>query len=372
LDNFEKTLTYTIAMAPPTTYDDDDFVDQYDEFEEEDEMSAEDKVAMQQGTAEVQKALGTEASKVTVAQIQEALWHYYYDIDKSVAYLTKTFIAPAPKAAPKPAPKKAPEGKTGAFSLPTKQALFLRTFEANRESPEHDAYSTNFYGAPLPTRMFPVMKRPRISPTFFDDMPWLEVPKEREAIFIEPPRPVGGLLGGSSPAPKMSKLQALAALRKKKAEEKKDQERVTPPEDEVSKLSLSDSRNKENTSLSSKLKHDSAVAPNALVQEGEIPTGAVGNSGSGHAGSPTINESEYSVNTKSEEEPVVSHSHAPSAFARTLFGSALEADQAPRPHVFAMPYTQSSSFLANAFSEPSPDDIVLAAQAKGSNFAKAK
>lgn len=359
-------------MAPPTTYDDDDFVDQYDDIEESDEMSAEDKVAMQQGTAEVQKALGTEASKVTVAQIQEALWHYYYDIDKSVAYLTKTFIAPAPKAAPKPAPKKAPEGKTGAFSFPTKQALFLRTFEANRESPEHDAYSTNFYGIPLHTRMFPVLEKPRISTTFFDDMPWLEIPKEREAVFIEPPRSVGGLLGGSSSAPKMSKLQALAALRKKKAEEKKDQEKVTLPEDEVSRLSLSDSRNKENTSLGSKLKHDSAVASDALVQEEEIPKGAIGNSIGGHADSPAIDESESSVNTKPEEEPVVSHSHAPSAFARTLFGSALEADQTQRPHVFAMPYTQSSSFLANAFSEPSPDDVVLAAQAKGSTFAKAK
>ncbi|KAL7895235.1 hypothetical protein HDV64DRAFT_257469 [Trichoderma sp. TUCIM 5745] len=331
-------------MAPPTTYDDDDFVDQYDDFGEEDEMSAEDKVAMQQGTAEVQKALGTEASKVSVAQIQEALWHYYYDIDKSVAYLTKTFIAPAPKAAPKPAPKKAPE--------------------ANRESPEHDAYSTSFYDVPLDARMFPIVMKPRISSTFFDDMPWLEIPKEREAVFIEPPRSVGGLLGGSSSAPKMSKLQALAALRKKKAEEKKDQERVTPPEDGVSKLSLSDNRNKENTSLGSKLEPDSAVASNALVQEKEMPKGPVDNSVKGHAGSPAIKENELNANTKPEAEPVVSHSHAPSAFARTLFGPTLERDQAQRPHVFAMPYTQSSSFLANAFSEPSPDDIVLAAQAK--------
>lgn len=363
-------------MAPPT-YDDDDFVDQYDDYEEEDEMSPEDKVAMQKGTAEVQKALGTEASKVTVAQIQEALWHYYYDVDKSVAYLTKTFIAPAPKAAPKAAPKKAPEGKTGAFPLPAKQALFLRTFEANRESPEHDAYSTNLYGIPSHTRMFPIMEKPRISPTFFDDMPWLDIPKDREAVFIEPPRPVGGLLGGSSSAPKMSKLQALAALRKKKAEEKKDQERVVPPEDEVSKLSLSDSRNKENTSLGSKLRggnvqRDSTTGPGPLVQKGEVPSGAVSNSIGGHTGSSTIVESETGVYAKPEEELVISHSHAPSAFARTLFGSALEADQTQRPNVFAMPYTQSSSFLANAFSEPSPDDIVLAAQAKGSNFAKAK
>ncbi|KAL7924260.1 hypothetical protein ACQKWADRAFT_287819 [Trichoderma austrokoningii] len=356
-------------MAPPTTYDDDDYVDQYDDFEEEDEMSSEDKVAMAHGTAEVQKALGTEASKVTVAQIQEALWHYYYDVDKSVAYLAKTFIAPAPKSAPKPAPKKAPEGKTGAFLLPAKQALFLQTFEAYRKSPEHDAYSTSFYGTPLHPRMFPVIEKPRISPTFFDDMPWLEIPKDREAVFIEPPHPAGGLLGGGSSAPKMSKLQALAALRKKKAEEKKDQERATPPEDEISKLSLSDSRNKENNSPSSNLQssnmqHDSAVALNALAQEEEKPRGAVGDSAKGQADPPTIVEGEGNVYIKLEEEPVVSHSHAPSAFARTLFSSALEADQTQRPHIFAMPYTQSSSFLANAFSEPSPDDIVLAAQAK--------
>ncbi|UKZ55171.1 hypothetical protein TrVGV298_008988 [Trichoderma virens] len=155
-------------MAPPT-YDDDDFVDQYDDLEEEEELSPEDKIAMQNGTAEVRKALGTEAGKVTVAQIQEALWHYYYDIDKSVAYLTKTFIAPAPK----PAPKKAPEEK------------------------------------------------PQISPTFFDDMPWLDIPRDRETVFIEPPLPRGGLMGGTGAAPKVSKLQALAALRKKRPKRRK-------------------------------------------------------------------------------------------------------------------------------------------------------
>ncbi|KAM0252151.1 hypothetical protein ACHAQJ_007848 [Trichoderma viride] len=353
-------------MAPPNTYDDDDFVDPYDDVEEEeDEMSPEDKVAMQNGTEEVRKALGTEASKVTVAQIQEALWHYYYDVDKSVTYLTKTFIAPAPK----PAPKKAPEGKPGAFSLPAKKAMFLRAFGADRESPEHVAYSTSFYDIPPPTRMFPIIEKPRISPTFFDDMPWLAIPKDRETVFIEPPRPLGGLLGGSGSAPKMSKLQALAALRKKKTEDKKDQEKVAPLENEVAKLSLSDDRKKENISLTSKLKGqdvqcDSAMVSTPAAQKGEISKGAVSNSLREQASSLIATENKTSVNTKSEEEPVASHGHAPSAFARTLFGSVLEADQTHRPNVFAMPYTQSSSFLANAFSEPSPDDIVLAAQAK--------
>ncbi|KAH6610581.1 elongation factor tu gtp binding domain [Trichoderma cornu-damae] len=354
-------------MAPPTTYDDDDFVDQYDDLEdEEEELSSEDKIAMQNGTAQVRKALGAEASKVTVAQIQEALWHYYYDIDKSVAYLTKTFIAPAPK----PAPKKAPEGKPGAFSLPVKQALFLRAFGADQESPENDGYSNCCYGIPRPIRLFPMTEKPRISPTFFDDMPWLGIPKDRETVFIEPPRPRGGLLGGSGAAPKVSKLQALAAQRKKKTEEKKNQGIITGVESQVTKLSLSDDQDKKTFGLRLKLEGQAVQRSSALVslpseQMGEAPKGAIRNSLRKHADSPTITEHKTDVNTKPErEEPVVCHSHAPSAFARALFGSVPEADKTHRRDVFAMPYTKSPCFSATAFSEPSPDDIVLAAQAK--------
>ncbi|PTB64630.1 hypothetical protein BBK36DRAFT_1122831 [Trichoderma citrinoviride] len=257
----------------PQDYDDDDFVDQYDEDlgEEEDELSPEDKIAMKNGTTEVRKALGEEASKVTDAQIQEALWHYYYDVDKSVAYLTRTFIAPPPKPAPKPAQKPAP-----------------------KKAPE---------------------EKPRIPANFFDDMPWLNIPRGRETVFIETPRPRGGLLGGTGSAPKMSKLQALAAMRKRKNEEKKAQERPDSLEGEVTKLALSDDTDKEN--------------------------------------------------------PVVSRSHAPSAFAQALFESDSEADQRQRRDVFAMPYTQSSLFVASVFSEPSPDDIVLAARAKAGKKAPA-
>ncbi|RFU75795.1 elongation factor tu gtp binding domain [Trichoderma arundinaceum] len=358
-------------MAPPNSYDDDDFVDQYDDLEdEEEELSPEDKIAMQNGTAEVRKALGAEASKVTAAQIQEALWHYYYDVDKSVTYLTKTFIAPAPK----PAPKKAPEGKPGAFSLPAKQALFLRAFGADRESPESHGYSEPLYGFLPPACMFPIQEKPRISPTFFDDMPWLDIPKDRETLFIEPLLPPGGLLGGSSSAPKVSKLQALAALRKKKTEEKKegkrDQEKVTPIEKEVTKLSLSDDKNKENISLISKLKdqtmqHDEAAASSPMAPEGEISKGTNNNSLREHADSSTVDEHRTDVNTTSkEEESVASRGCAPSAFAQALFGSVSEANQRPRQEFFQLPYTKSPLFQASAFLEPSPDDIVLAAQAK--------
>jgi elongation factor 1 alpha-like protein len=61
---------------------------------------------MEAGTAEIQRILGPQAPKVTTAQIQEALWHYYYDVDKSVAYLISKFVdPPAPKTA-KSAPVK--------------------------------------------------------------------------------------------------------------------------------------------------------------------------------------------------------------------------------------------------------------------------
>ncbi|KAL7932730.1 hypothetical protein V8C35DRAFT_328333 [Trichoderma chlorosporum] len=350
-------------MAPPT-YDDDDFVDQYDDLEEEEEMSPEDKIAMQNGTAEVRKALGTEAGKVTVTQIQEALWHYYYDIDKSVAYLTKTFIAPAPK----PAPKKAPEGKPGSFFLPAKQALFLRTFGEDDESLGYTAYST-ICGIPRLACAFPVTEKPQIPPTFFDDMPWLDIPKDRETVFVEPPRLRGGLMGGTGAAPKVSKLQALAALRKKKNEEKKAQEKVVPLESEVTKLSISDT-NKENIGLVAKLQdqssiHSSTAASSLQAQGQETVPDATSNSLGEDTSLPTITEYKPDTQNKSEEaKPVIGHSHAPSAFARTLFGSVSEAGETRRRDVFAMPYTQSPSFLANAFSEPSPDDIVLAARAK--------
>ncbi|KAF4504808.1 hypothetical protein G6O67_008216 [Ophiocordyceps sinensis] len=93
-------------MSPADLYDDDDVVDQQDGYGDGDEeLSPEDRASLSKGTADVQKALGSDAGKVTVTQIQEALWHYYYDVDKSVGYLKRTFTSPTPK----PSTKKTPE-----------------------------------------------------------------------------------------------------------------------------------------------------------------------------------------------------------------------------------------------------------------------
>ena len=48
---------------------------------------------LQHGTGEVYSLLSPDAAaKITQQQVRDALWHYYFDVDKSVAYLVKTFV----------------------------------------------------------------------------------------------------------------------------------------------------------------------------------------------------------------------------------------------------------------------------------------
>lgn len=51
-----------------------------------DEVGAEDKEHLRLGTAKVRDVLGPEVS-ITDTEIEDSLWHYYYDIDKTVNYL---------------------------------------------------------------------------------------------------------------------------------------------------------------------------------------------------------------------------------------------------------------------------------------------
>lgn len=64
---------------------------------------------MRQGTIAVRDALGDDVPGITEKDIQEALWHYYYDLDKSVNYLLQ-------KSMPKEEKKKKTKG--GSLFLP--------------------------------------------------------------------------------------------------------------------------------------------------------------------------------------------------------------------------------------------------------------
>lgn len=351
-------MLHTKATHPPTmsrhrifqNYDYENELDDFDgggeavDEEEQEEMSPEDKVQMAEGTAEVTTLLGPQANKVTTQNIQEALWHYYYDVDKTVAYLIGKFVAPTPKPASKnKGQAKPPEG--------------MYTFPCLM--PVDPPQPTGVSEADFPSREPPISMA-----AFFADMPWLNIPDDRKTVFLRPPRARGGLLGGSS-TPKMSKLQALAAARKRKADEEAalvilpKKERTTREEKpirEVLQPKALDNMDQKDTFREK--------AANEAVQQAEtrqndhkdaIPQGLV---------------SRPLTDGASDEQVTMAR---PSAFAQVLcFGSALATPMAPLPaprsiQVDALPpwaaFTTPEA-LREAFEQPSPDDVVLAAQSK--------
>jgi elongation factor 1 alpha-like protein len=192
----------------------------------------------------------------------------------------------------------------------------------------------------------------------FHDLPWGLIPPSRQALFFAPERPKGGLLGGSGAPPKVSKLQALAAARKKKAEEKKTAEKIGQAEEKLSGLRLGqkEARGKENEKQragwpSKRQKVSEPEEPNIPAQQDQEPR--------------PVPADESDANQE-EEEVIPVEAAQPSAFAQTLLGSASTPTTPASLQTFALPYAAFPSSVADAFSVPSPDDAVLAAQSKGS------
>ncbi|KAL2755588.1 hypothetical protein ACRALDRAFT_1064360 [Sodiomyces alcalophilus JCM 7366] len=104
--------------------------DYADHDEEDDQFTAEDREALRKGTEDVRDALGEDTGKVSTEQIQEALWHYFYDVDKTVAYLRRKFIAPPPK----PEPKKPKETSNRFDAAAAKSAAIAK--KATKASPK--------------------------------------------------------------------------------------------------------------------------------------------------------------------------------------------------------------------------------------------
>ncbi|KAK3384233.1 P-loop containing nucleoside triphosphate hydrolase protein [Lasiosphaeria ovina] len=306
-----------------------DVLDDYDGYsEEEDELSPEDRALMTQGTITVQTALGVEAAKVSVAQIEESLWHYYYDTDKVVEYLIKKFINPPQKTA-KPAPN------------PSSKYTFLKRIHIASAAPRDFSH-------------------------LFKDLPWGNIPKDRETIFIPPLLPRMGLLGGSGSPPKMSKLQQLAAARKKKAEERAAQQKLEQTRTKMTQLSVEEQdRQKENAPsdgpFGKRLKTSESTA------EGRKPltTAEPGRSEPSSQSTPTALENSQHAKAATADSPKPTPEKAqPSAFAQVLFGPPLASPKRKLQDVFPLTYTDLSPSVLEAFSRPSPDDVVYAAQAK--------
>ncbi|KAF4831530.1 HBS1-like protein [Colletotrichum tropicale] len=313
--------------------------DDYEDENEGEQLSAEDRQAMAEGTQFVRSSLGSDADKVTTQQIQDALWHYFYDIEKSVSYLKKKFVDPPPKQEP----KKTKDDGMGLWSWDDEVL--------------DDAVSDSHAGYPVP-RIASLT-----AASYFHGISWMGIPQSRQAI-LTPPQPLpGGLLGGGE-GPKLSKLQALAAARKKKTDVKKDDDKVDRAEKRMSSLAITEPSSKESGSgllaKRQKLSGESTPQPSATSQlqtsSSDAPSGMDVD---------LAQETPAGKDELTQDDCFVVPSTRPSAFAQTLFGPSQ--DSADASQTYSMPYTTSSSFVPSAFTQPSPDDIVLAAQAKAGN-----
>ncbi|CAI0651041.1 unnamed protein product [Colletotrichum noveboracense] len=313
--------------------------DDYEDENEGEQLSAEDRQAMAEGTQFVRSSLGSDADKVTTQQIQDALWHYFYDIEKSVSYLKKKFIDPPPKQES----KKTKDDGMGLWSWDDEVL--------------DGAVSDSHAGYPVP-RIASLT-----AASYFHGISWMGIPQSRQAI-LTPPQPLpGGLLGGGE-GPKLSKLQALAAARKKKTDVKKDDDKVDRAEKRMSSLAITEPSSKESDSgllaKRQKLSGESTPQPSATSQlrtsSSDAPSGMDVD---------LAQETPARNDELTQDDCFVVPSTRPSAFAQTLFGPSQ--DSADASQTYNMPYTTSSSFVPSAFTQPSPDDIVLAAQAKAGN-----
>lgn len=290
---------------------DDDY--EYDDGDSQ-ELSEEDREQLREGTVKVREVIGNDVPGITDSKIQEALWHYYYDIEKSITYLLNSQASASEK-------KKKAGGKKVQESALEGLSTCSNPFSYDK---------------------------------FFEDMPWLRVPEHRKAVFLVPLLPHGGLLGGSSgaPPPKMSKLQALAAARKKKAEEKKGESSTRTIEKPMTELSLK-STPREESKFSQVLGSRHIEPQQEKKRKNSIP----------HQRNVHVSERSPSSGLRIEQSATgnaASMMARPSAFAETLFSSRTRS--IPSIATFTVPYDRDAT--TNAFAEPSPDDVVLAAQAK--------
>jgi elongation factor 1 alpha-like protein len=343
-------------------YDDDDVYDDDDYYEDEagdaaggDGMTEDDKEQMRVGTIRVREALGDVSDFTSDEQIQEALWHYYYDVGKSVSYL-KNKLGVEPK---QEEPKKEKAKPTSRFdqaasvadqNAPPTAGKYTHTQVSCMQEPACPVA----HHLPLPLVS---MSANATATDFFWDVPWGNVPPERMGVItVDAPHYKGGLPGGSS------KLAALAAKRRKEREDAEAASKASTDADSaVAMLDKLSVKSKENINPSQR---------GGDVEDVDRPS---------RASRYPIRRRSPSPRPEALKEPEAEEPQAPqpavvvespaqrataSMFASTLCGSDDATKQVPSQlrDSFAAYKTPDT---VDAFSGPSPDDIVRAAQAKG-------
>ncbi|CAI2184591.1 6663_t:CDS:10 [Funneliformis geosporum] len=76
-----RSLTAEAVLAESEYYDEDDY-----DYEDNDELSQEDKAKMDDGKKIVREVIG-QVDEISDKDIEDALWHYYYDTKEAITYL---------------------------------------------------------------------------------------------------------------------------------------------------------------------------------------------------------------------------------------------------------------------------------------------
>ncbi|KAE8354485.1 hypothetical protein BDV28DRAFT_130777 [Aspergillus coremiiformis] len=340
-------------------YDDDDFDDGYDS------PDPEEQEFVQQCTAEVLTQLRTGEPSVTATrdEVQEALWHYYNDVEKSVNYLRNKIV----KEMKKKGSASAPAAKVKGSAVP--------------------AY-------PIPLDLAPREPPHFCAADFFRDSPWLNVPAHRKAnILIEPLYPRLGLLGGAPESSgKVSKLAALAAARKKKEGDKASTAAPAQRAEADKRQTLSTEQKGTSLSLRERLagngkpqKTESAPSSRPLgklsrlgshsPQKKPSPEPIKPNGISQVKPTDTLNKNAVGpmINDEGKKEPTVNIRASPSTFASTIVGdvtrpkmtepSPLYSNSLDLMKIYGQDLTEPFDFTG-----PSPDDVVLNAQNSAKGF----
>ncbi|KZF21131.1 hypothetical protein L228DRAFT_248899 [Xylona heveae TC161] len=99
--------------------DEDDFYDSGEDYDDGDDgLTVEDREQLSRGTKQVRDVLGPDIA-ITDQEIQETLWHYYYDVGKSVTWILNQRASSQPKGSKK---SKKETKATDTVATPTKKA----------------------------------------------------------------------------------------------------------------------------------------------------------------------------------------------------------------------------------------------------------
>ncbi|KAI6246784.1 hypothetical protein HI914_04593 [Erysiphe necator] len=304
-------------------------------------LNEEDQEKMTVSTIAVRASLPSSMEYLTDDVIHDSLWYTYYDVDKTVAYLVRAYASKTTKSTKSFAVKQVKGVKFTDSSCNYFSARYGNTCQHIRDISERHS-------------------KPFSYQDFFKDTPWLSVPINRQTTFIAPLSLRGGLLGGSgsSEPPKMSKLQTLAANRKKMAQQQKFGN-LKNTENSLNKLHMSLSK-QDGASGSSDITPKQLTPRSFPIRKRRMSN-------------PT--ESNYITfkkeDSKSEEilmnENTLLNIAKPSEFAITMFRS-FPPDNYRQHLMIPCPVNT----LTDPFAEPSPDDIALAAQSKAKGKSKAQ